>query len=73
MTQALIVALIVAASAGYAAWALMPRAWRQSLARRLHWADPAPGCGGCDNCGSAAKPDGAAHGESVVRLHRPRR
>ena len=70
--QSLIVASIVAASVAYAVWALMPGAWRRAIARRLSWAEPAPGCGGCDNCGAAAKPDDAAR-ESVVRLHRPLR
>ena len=67
--QELIVAAIVIASAGYAAWSLMPAGWRNALRRRLGKA-PAPtsGCGGCGGCGSdatAAKPASA-----VITLHR---
>lgn len=35
MTQPIIVALIVAAAALYAAWRWMPAGWRRSLAHRL--------------------------------------
>jgi hypothetical protein len=72
MLQQAIVILIVAGATAYAAWALMPAAWRRWLARRLGRPEPAGGCGGCADCGAAALPDQAAH-ESVVRLLRPRR
>lgn len=53
--QTLITAVIVLASASYAAWALMPAAWRQALARHLgRTPPPATGCGGCGGCGDAA-------------------
>lgn len=68
MLQSALTALIVAGAAGYSAWALMPRAWRQGLARRLG-REPAPttGCGGCSGCGPAptAKPKA-----QVIRIHR---
>ena len=69
MVQSLVVGLIVAACAAYAAWALMPASWRRRLARRLGWRDPAPGCGGCDGC--ASEPD-AKPREAVVTVHRTR-
>jgi len=69
--QSLLVALIVAACAMYAAWTLMPGAVRRSLAAlvlRLSLPERVArpfrkalattgGCGGCDSCGdSTAKP-----------------
>lgn len=65
MIQILIVAFIVAAAAGYAAWVLMPAAWRRAgaarLARRLGLAparaqqlqarlEGASACGECASC-----------------------
>ena len=80
--QVAIAGLIVLLSALYAAWALMPVAWRRALAGRLLALAPgwawlqraarAPGaCGGCDNCGdsvstAAGKTSGAA---KVIRIH----
>jgi hypothetical protein len=86
MLQNLIVALIVAACTGYAAWVLMPSAWRRALAQRLQngpWpervasrlrrAAQAPtGCA-CDGCdANKAKPAGTGtnSGVKVIRIHR---
>jgi len=81
--QSLIVALIVLACSGYAAWTLMPSAWRRSLALKMlklsppeslarmlrKAAQPAGSCGGCSSCGnSAAKPPG--DGVHKVSFHR---
>lgn len=66
--QAILVGLIVALSAAYAAWSLMPAAWRRALARRLarwpllgRWravqraaGGGAGGCGGCGDCSGEA-------------------
>jgi hypothetical protein len=65
--QHLLVGLIVTGCAVYAAWALMPAAWRRDLAGRLanlplpgalrgrfqRLARSAPGCG-CDGCDAGA-------------------
>jgi len=54
MLQHVIVALLVAGSAAYAAWALMPASWRQALGRRLgRPVPPRSACGGCDSCANA--------------------
>jgi hypothetical protein len=64
--QQWIVAVIVVVSALYAAWSLMPRAWRNAL---LKLAGRAPassaGCGGCDNCGPPAPAS-----PKVITVHR---
>lgn len=79
--QHLVVALIVAACAVYAAWVLMPSALRRRLAQRVqHWPWPgflgsrlrraalAPtGCG-CDGCD--AKPAAPRGGGQAIRIHR---
>jgi ferrous iron transport protein B len=67
--QSLLVAVIVLACSGYAAWTLMPSALRRPLARSLlklstlpesvarvlrKAAQPAGACGGCDSCGDSA-------------------
>ena len=68
MAQMLITSLIVAGAAGYSAWALMPRAWQQGLARRLgRQAAPAAGCGGCGGCDTAPK---AEPKPQVIQIHR---
>ncbi len=56
--QALIVTLIVIASAVYTAWALMPRTWQRTLSRRVLRREPAAGggCGGCGGCDASAPP-----------------
>lgn len=68
--QGLVVALVVAASFGYAAWTLMPARWRQALAQRLlrwpalgRWgvlrqAAAAGGGCGCSGCDAAAPAPG---------------
>jgi hypothetical protein len=68
--QELIVAAIVIASTGYAAWSLMPAAWRTALLRRVG-RTPAPvsGCGGCGGCGSDV-PRSAAPASAVITVHR---
>jgi len=69
--QALIVALIVAASTAYAAWALMPRAWRQPLARWLGRGELPAAAGGCGGCGGGCGPARSAAPQAVpVTLHR---
>lgn len=55
MLQQLVVALIVLACSGYAAWTLMPASLRQRLAARLGLKAAAGGCGGCSGC-APAKP-----------------
>ena len=68
MLQTALTALIVAGAAGYSAWALMPRAWQQGLARRLgREAAPASGCGGCGGCAPAPS---AEPKTQVIRIHR---
>jgi len=66
--QHLIAGLIVAGAFGHTAWALMPRAWRNTLLRRLgrRVPDASSGCGACDSCGT--KP---SQGKTqVIRVHR---
>ena len=68
MLQSALTSLIVAGAAGYSAWALMPRAWQQGLARRLgRQAAPAAGCGGCGGCDTAPK---AEPKPQVIQIHR---
>ncbi len=69
MVQTLVTAVIVAGSTAYAAWRLMPAAWRSALARRVGRAAPAAGCGGCDGCGP---PLGAHAAAKPIRVHRRR-
>jgi hypothetical protein len=66
--QQLIVGLIVAGAFAYTAWAVMPRAWRHPLLRRLgrRVPDAGSGCGACDNCGPKPSADKA----QVIRVHR---
>jgi len=80
LLQTLIVALIVVLSFAYAAWSLMPVAWRRPLAARaLRWpalkgnatlqraARDANACG-CDGCdGPPATPAGQAQAIKIVR------
>lgn len=66
--QTVLTALIVLGAALYAAWVLMPAAWRRGLARRLGRPAPAGGaCGGCDGCGDARPAPGAPQ---VIRIQR---
>ncbi|HEY0821042.1 MAG TPA: DUF6587 family protein [Rhizobacter sp.] len=78
--QGLLVALIVIACTVYAAWTLMPSAWRRGVAQRLqhiHWPGPvarylkrtasAPAGCGCDAGCDAARPPAAAQ---PIRIHR---
>ena len=53
MVQQLIVALIVLACSGYAAWTLMPAWLRQRVGARLGLKSAATGCGGCSGCAPA--------------------
>ena len=67
--QTLLTALIVAASAGCAAWQLMPAALRTRCRAALGLqAVASSGCGGCDGCGPAAPP--RADGTQVVKIVR---
>ncbi len=74
--QAALTALIVLASAGYAAWALLPQAWRGALQRRLLGRDSPPaagGCGGCGGCGAGPAvglPAAPASRSQVITMHR---
>ncbi len=77
--QSLVVALIVVACTGYAAWTLMPAALRRSvagvvlklslpevMARPFRRAlQTSGGCGGCDSCGDAKAPS-----VKTVKFHR---
>lgn len=81
MMQNLIVAVIVAACTGYAAWVLMPSAlrrtlaqsalrwpWPQAVAGRLRRAATAPtGCS-CDGCDT--KPKAAPGAAQPIRIQR---
>lgn len=52
MAQEIIVGVIVALAAAYVVWRFLPAPWRRRL-RRVHPAlAEAPGCGGCNACGS---------------------
>ena len=54
--QQLLMGLIVAAAAGYAAWYWLPAAWRVRLGRVHGALARAPACGSCEsNCGDCAK------------------
>jgi len=78
--QALVVALIVIACAGYAVWALLPAAGQRVMAGALlrlpmpAWlvaplrraeTQASAGCGGCGSCGSAASPKNAANNAAI--------
>lgn len=65
MLQQCVVALIVLACSGYAAWTLMPTSLRQRLGARLGLKSAATGCGGCSGC-APAKP-GAVQPVRIVR------
>lgn len=80
--QGLIVSLIVAAAAVYAAWQLMPQGMRRWLAGRLAAVAPSRrawlarleasaedgACGGCKGCADGNAP--AAPGPSRIEVHR---
>ena len=54
--QQLLMGLIVAAAAGYAAWYWLPAAWRVRLGRVHAALARAPACGSCESsCGDCAK------------------
>ena len=56
--QELIVGLIVAGAAAYAAWYWLPVAWRRPLGGVHPVLSQAPGCGACESsCGGCAKSD----------------
>lgn len=71
LAQTLVVSIVVAVCFGYAAWTLMPLAWRNATAALLRrvpglgrWQALRPkvqaGCGGCDGaCTPAASKDAA--------------
>lgn len=79
--QTLAVALIVGASLAYAAWALMPSAWRRALLRRATGRLPAEAGGGCGGCSGGCAPppqrsasaaaDTAPAGDGVRPVVRP--
>jgi hypothetical protein len=69
--QGLITALIVLASAGYAAWTLMPAAARRTLTRWVLRREPAPASSGCAGCDGGCAPSPAApDGSRPITLHR---
>ncbi len=80
--QDLIVALIVAACAAYAVWALMPVAARRALAlKALAWRWPGPVArwlqrasqgGSCCSGGCDGKPSAKGGGQQVIQIHRKR-
>ena len=71
MLQTTLTLLIVTGAAGYSAWALMPGAWRQGLARHLgRPAVPATGCGACGGCAPAPAAAAAVAAKTqVIRIH----
>jgi len=83
MVQYLIVAIIVAAAACWAAAKYLPMTWRQRLVHRLsrgtgkgrlaEWVGGAgSGCGsGCDTCGTCETepPAQTEQGRKVIKLH----
>ncbi|MET0349181.1 MAG: DUF6587 family protein [Rhizobacter sp.] len=82
--QDLLVGLIVAACAVYAAWVLMPASWRRRAAARLaggplpsalrarfqRLAKSAPGCG-CDGCDAGTPPGVPKKGAPVAGGEQP--
>ena len=83
MIQYLIVGLIVAAAALYAAVKYLPRAWRERLVYRLsggtgkgrivQWLGTDSSCGsGCDTCGTCETtplPEKDAKRRKVIQVH----
>jgi hypothetical protein len=83
MIQTLIVGLIVAAAALYAAVKYLPRSWRERLVYRLsggtgkgrivQWLGTDSSCGsGCDTCGTCETtplPEKDAQGRKVIQVH----
>jgi hypothetical protein len=83
MIQTLIVGLIVAAAALYAAVKYLPRAWRERLVYRLsggtgkgrivQWLGTDSSCGsGCDTCGTCETtplPEQDEKGRKVIQVH----
>ena len=83
MIQTLIVGLIVAAAALYAAVRYLPRSWRERLVHRLSdgtgkgrivkWLGTDSSCGsGCDTCGTCETeplPEKDAKGRKVIQVH----
>ena len=83
MIQYLIVGLIVAAAALYAAVKYLPKAWRERLVHRLsdgtgtgrivQWLGTDSSCGsGCDTCGTCETtplPEQDAKGRKVIQVH----
>jgi hypothetical protein len=64
MIENLVVALIVAGSAWYAAGRYLPAKWRGQKAK------PKAGCGsGCDACKACAAPVPEPTGRRVIMLH----
>ena len=71
--QHLLTAMIVLASAVYAAWTLMPAAWRQGLGRRLLKRElvPASGCGSaCQGCSTGPSATALPNGARPITVHR---
>jgi hypothetical protein len=83
MIQTLIVGLIVAAAALYAAARYLPRTWRERLVHKLsggtgkgrivQWLGTDSSCGsGCDTCGTCETtplPEQDAKGRKVIQVH----
>ena len=83
MIQYLIVGLIVACAALYAAAKYLPKSWRERLVHKLSggtgrgrivkWLGTDSSCGsGCDSCGTcetAPLPDTDAQGRKVIQVH----
>lgn len=70
--QEAVVALIVLVAAAYAAWSLMPGAWRNALRRR--WAPgsaPSEGraCSSCNDCGACGPAAPSARRDAVQKVH----
>lgn len=68
MAQAVVAGIIVAVAAAYAAWVLMPAAWRRAIARRLGRPPPAGGCEGC--CHAAGHRAGLPAAPGTIRRRR---
>lgn len=83
MVQYLIVAVIVALAALYAAVKYLPKTWRQRIVHKLSggtgqgrfvkWLGTDASCGsGCDSCGTCeteAVPDKDAKGRKIIPVH----
>lgn len=79
MLEYIVVGVIVAAAAFYAARRFMPASWRRRMAYRLggresklaNLLNPDPGCGsGCDSCKACAEPEPEPAQRRIITIHK---